>query len=127
MLCRSVDDPQGIPAFTGGRGRKPSRMAALTSAVTQMAQVMTPCTPPAQSHLSGNQAAASVSTGISPAKLANLRSNYLQQMRDLHSLFESGAISETEFRGQKAPILEQLKKLNLFQADGFTHQFEYIH
>jgi len=32
-------------------------------------------------------------------------------MRDLHSLFECGAISESEFREQKAPILEQLKKL----------------
>ena len=82
-------------------------MAALTSAVTQMAQVMTP---PSHSHstteLSGNTAAS-----ISPAKLANLRSNYLQQMRDLHPLFECGAISESEFREQKAPILEQLKKL----------------
>ena len=84
-------------------------MAALTSAVTQMAQVMTP---PSQSYstteLSGNT---SITACISPAKLANLRSNYLQQMRDLHSLFECGAISESEFKEQKAPILEQLKKL----------------
>ena len=41
---------------------------------------------------------------ISPAKLANLRSNYLQQMRDVHSLFERGAINEAEFLEQKAPI-----------------------
>ena len=33
-------------------------------------------------------------SGISPGKIANLRSNYLQQMRDLHALFESGAITE---------------------------------
>ena len=107
---RSVDDPPGIPAFTGGRGWKTSQISALTSAVTQMVQVMTP--PASQSHcvmgLSGNLSA-STSTGISPAKLANLRSSYLQQMRELHSLFESGAISELEFREQKA--LEQLKRL----------------
>ena len=48
--------------------------------------------------------------GISPGKVANLRSNYLQQMRDLHSLFESGAITESELQEQKVPILEQLKK-----------------
>ena len=53
----------------------------------------------------------SASTGVSPSKLANLRSNYLQQMRDLHSLYENGAINESEFLEQKRPILEQLKAL----------------
>ena len=42
MICRSVDDPPGIPAFTGIRGRRTSQISALTSAETQMAQVMTP-------------------------------------------------------------------------------------
>ena len=109
LLYMSTDNPPGIPAFTGSQGHRTSQVAALTSAVTQMAQVMTP---PSHSHstteLSGNT---STAASISPAKLANLRSNYLQQMRDLHSLFECGAISESEFREQKAPILEQLKKL----------------
>lgn len=50
----------------------------------------------------------STSCAISPAKLATLRSNYIQQMRDVHALFESGAINEAE---QKKPILEQLKAL----------------
>ena len=53
----------------------------------------------------------STNSGVSPSKLANLRSNYLQQMRDLHSLYESGAINESEFLEQKGPILEQLKAL----------------
>ena len=78
-----------------------------------MMQVMTP--PASQSHcvmgLSGNLSASTGATRISPVKLVNLRSNYLQQMMELHSLFESGAISELEFREQKSPILEQLKKL----------------
>ena len=51
------------------------------------------------------------SCAISPAKLASLRSNYLQQMRDLHSLFEGGAINEKEFLEQKAPKLKALKPL----------------
>lgn len=50
------------------------------------------------------------SIGISPGKLANLRSNYLQQLRDLHSLLESGAINDREFQEQKTPILDQLRK-----------------
>ena len=50
-------------------------------------------------------------TGISLAKLAGLRSSYLVQLKDLHSLYESGAISETELQEQKAPILDYLKRL----------------
>ena len=49
-----------------------------------------------------------ITAGISPGKIANLRSNYLQQMRDLHLLFENGAITECEFQEQKLTILEQL-------------------
>ena len=86
-------------------------MSTLTSAVTQMAQVLTP----GGSVVTPSSSAAATSTtetGISPAKMANLRSNYLQQIRDFHRLYESGAISEAEFREQKVPILEQLKKLH---------------
>jgi len=84
-------------------------MFTLTSAVTQMAQVVTP----GGSAVTLSSSAAPTSTneiGISPAKVANLRSNYLQQMWDLYGLHERGAISESEFREQKVPILEQLKK-----------------
>ena len=104
-ICRSMDDPPTIPAFTPPRRQSPSPMAQLTSALTHIAGPMTP----------SSQSAASVTTttsgGISPAKLASLRTNYLQQMRDLHLLLESGAISETEFREPKMPILQQLKRL----------------
>ena len=69
----------------------------------------------AQQHSNYNQGSpvqvGSTNSGVSPSKLANLRSNYLQQMRDLHSLYESGAINESEFLEQKGPILEQLKAL----------------
>ena len=77
----------------------------LTSAVTKMANVLTLL------ECSTNSSTTSAGSGISPAKLAALHSNYLQPMRDLHLLFESGAISETEFIEQKTPILEQLKKM----------------
>ena len=93
-------------------------MAALTSAVTQMAQVMTPQPTQPQTNTvmtcSGNVVGNSISTSscISPVNLASLRCNYLQQIRELHSLLVSGAISESEFTEQKTPILDQLKKLN---------------
>jgi len=48
-------------------------------------------------------ATSTIETGISPAKVVNLRSNYLQQIWDLYGLYESGATSEAEFKEQKAP------------------------
>ena len=95
-----MDDPPTIPAFTVTH-RKTSQIAQLTSALTHIAGAMTP----------SSQSPASISTttsgGISPAKLASLRTNYLQQMRDLHMLLESGAITDKEFQEQKMPILQQ--------------------
>ena len=83
----------------------------MTTAVTEMARAMTSggtASPAASAMVTPTTTAA----GISPGKIANLRSNYLQQMRDLHSLFENGAITECEFQEQKMPMLEQLKKLS---------------
>ena len=54
----------------------------------------------------------SQSSSMSPGKIAGLRSQYLQQMRELHQLFEVGALTEKEFSDQKAPILQQLTRLN---------------
>lgn len=83
--------------FTGSCEKRPNTVQALTQAVTEFAKTIT--TP------KGTAVGPSVSNiatpGISPSKIANFRSNYLQQMRDLHSLFYE----------QKQPILTQLKTL----------------
>jgi len=104
----SLDEAPRVSIFAG-REKKPSQVQALTTAVTEMARAMTP---------TGGRASPSPSTytptaGISPGEVANLHSNYLQQMRDLHSLFESGAITDKEFQEQKVPILNQLKTHSL--------------
>lgn len=97
-----------MPAFTG-REKRTSPVAGLTSVVTEMAKVMVQnCS---KQSVETTNTSSSTSCAISPAKLATLRSNYLQQMRDVHALFESGAINEAEFLEQKVPILEQLKTL----------------
>ena len=105
LIYRSLDDPPGIPAFAPTRRQSSGPVAQPTSALTQIAGAMTPFSQPSV------VTTPTTSGGISPAKVANLRSNYLQQMRDLHMLFESGAISEAEFMEQKVPILQQLKRL----------------
>ena len=95
--------------FRGGHDKKPNQVQALTSCMTEMAKAMASSSP----HTQAAESAGLMHTpvGISPGKMANLRSNYLQQLRDLHALLESGAINDSEFQDQKATVLEQLKKL----------------
>lgn len=103
---RSLDDPPGIPAFCGRQKTSNSGVHALTNAMSEMAKNMASASAaPIKPGLCG------ASASISPAKVANLRTSYLQQLRDLHQLFDCGAITESEFTDQKKPILEQLTKL----------------
>ena len=95
--------------FTGYRAKKTSQVEVLSTAVTEMAKVMTGVRSASATPTSSTP---TTQTGISPGKIANLRSNYLQQMRDLHLLYESGALTDKEFCEQKIPILEQLKKMS---------------
>ena len=114
FVCRSLDEPPQLPAFTKCTRQErqaTTPIAGLTSDVAEMAKAISHQYSSGQSSETVQSTRNTSGSGISPAKLANLRSNYLQQMRDLHSLFESGAITEAEFLEQKAPILEQLKIL----------------
>ena len=91
-------------------------MQMLTTAVSDMARAMSssPKHPNTrdQTPVLGSSRESAAALGISPCKIANLRTNYLQQMRELHSLFENGALDDKEFQEQKVPILLQLKKLS---------------
>ena len=99
---RSLETVPVGAQFTGGREKRPNQVEMLTTAVTEMAKAT----------ISQQSQDPAAPTGISPGKIANLRTNYLQQMRDIHSLFESGALNEKEFQEQKQPVLQQLKKLS---------------
>lgn len=111
LSFRSLEEPPRVPMFVGGREKRPNQVQMLTSAVSEMARAMTGGAA-AHSTSSAPAGSSTTSEGISPGKVANLRSSYLQQMRELHSLFESGALTQCEFQEQKIPILEQLKKLS---------------
>ena len=101
-MYRSQDEPPGIPAFTGHAHEKhAASISGLASAVAEMAKAIVQQHTPAVAQVTS----ASASTGVSPSKIANLRSSYLQQMQDLHALFETGALTEAEFLDQKKPIL----------------------
>ena len=81
----SYDDPPDKPFFRGNKKAK-----SLKSAVQ-----ITECT----------------SSEISPAKRSNLRSQYMVQLKDWHSLFDAGAITHDEYEGQKSKILHDLNHL----------------
>ena len=77
FFLSSLDNPPCIPVFTGKEQHR-SPMSDLSIAVAQMAKAVT------SSHSLGTtscQTENDQSSGITPIKLANLRSNYLQQMR----------------------------------------------
>ena len=107
---RSLDEPPSYPAFSG-REKQVTPITGLTTAVAEMARATSQQRLPGARPSSPPLTSVAPSAGISPSKVANLRSNYLQQMRDLHSLYASGALTESEFLDQKMPILVQLKKL----------------
>ena len=49
-------------------------------------------------------------TKSSPVRVVQLRNHYIQQLKDFHSLFEAGALSEQEYTEEKDSILAQLKR-----------------
>ncbi len=49
---------------------------------------------------------------LTPGKTAQLRSTYIQQIKDLHSLVDIGAISNEHFVKQRDILLQQMDKLN---------------
>jgi len=49
---------------------------------------------------------------LTPGKTAQLRSTYIQQIKDLHSLVDIGAISNEHFVKQRDVLLQQMDKLN---------------
>ncbi len=105
----SIDEPPSVPMFQGKARHSKAKAGdnEMATVFTEMAKsvinILAPTT----------KTSSSTSTGtMSPGKVAELRSKYLQQMRELHQLFEAGALTEKEFFDQKSPILDQLTHLN---------------
>ena len=95
-----------VPMFTSKGGRQ-TPSSTLTNAFTNMASSIA-------SALSNNQTptkSSSTGSSSSPVRVVQMRSQYIQQLKDLHSLFEAGALSEQEYAEEKDSILAQLKKM----------------
>ena len=103
-----------MPAFSG-REKRTTPIAGLTTAVAEIAKACAMAQQQSSqqcgSIVSATVPSTSTSSTVSPARVVDLRRNYLEQVKDLHSLLECGALTAVEFEEQKAPILEQLKKM----------------
>ena len=51
------------------------------------------------------------SAPITPVRAADLKSTYIKQIKELHSLVDIGAITQADFQKQKQVILDQMDKL----------------
>ena len=49
--------------------------------------------------------------GVSPIKCATLRSQYIEQLKQLHQLLELTAVTKEEYEQQKDIILDKMKKM----------------
>ena len=58
------------------------------------------------------KSALSTETVLTPIKISQLRSTYIQQIKELHSLLELGAIDNDHFTKQRDVLLQQMDKLN---------------
>ena len=119
----SYDSPPPYPVFNGGRTTQnksqPLEPLELTAAFTSMAEAFAGYLKPKQPQvtLPSTTACTTTTSGMnysSPGRIADIRAKYIQQIKkELRSLFESGALTETEFLYQKRPVLEQFQKFNL--------------
>ena len=106
----SFDDPPSVPMFTGNRvsSKKVSvadAMSDLTSAISSVIAIRSPG-PTANASATVNNAFES-----NADKKAQLRSQYLQQLKELHGLFQIGALDADEMADLKKDILKELKNL----------------
>ena len=109
----SVDDPPHGRMFQSSTKSASKKPNELKEAFTDLAKDITGAiqttghrTPPLRSSpLKQLDTSPSISK---PLRVAELKSKYIQQVKDLFSLYEVGALSQEDFDHQKGLILEQM-------------------
>ena len=118
----SLDEPPQGSFFSNIQGRthgvkKSDTSDVLTTAVSTLATSLAaalqphsndntarPSTPPPHNHSS--------SSVITPIRAAELKTTYIAQIKELHSLAELGAITTHQYEEQRDCILKQMDRLN---------------
>ena len=111
---RDYDEPPKVPMFgvTAKIGTKSPCLAEALSNVAEgfMRALKSPAPAPSGSS-SPTQPPSHVplqEMGVSPGKCAALRTQYIQQLKELHQLLEATAITKEEYEEQKSAILYKM-------------------
>ena len=114
---RDYDEPPKVPMFgvTAKIGTKSPCLAEALSNVAEgfMRALKSPAPAPSGSS-SPTQTPSHVplqEMGVSPGKCAALRTQYIQQLKELHQLLEATAITKEEYEEQKSAILYKMQGL----------------
>ena len=105
-----IDDPPNTPHITGGvikHARKETLTDAISGAATAFVKPLafhrtSPQKPP-------QPCVATTNTGVSPSSKARLSGQYIEQLKSLQELRESGVLSEEEFEEQKTFALQNTR------------------
>lgn len=103
--------------------RKSGSSDVLTTAVTTLATSLAAALQPPCSESSNNSAHKSTGSStppqhesrspvITPVRAAQLKTTYITQIKELHSLVEIGALTPEQYEDQRDSILQQMDRLN---------------
>ena len=107
---KSLEEAPSVPMF-GRKGGRQTQASALTHAITNMATSFVSAAMSAGNTTPTKSSSAGPSSSSSPVRVAQLRSQYIQQLKDLHALYEAGALNEQEYTEEKELVLGQLKSM----------------
>ena len=105
--CTDKEEPPQVPMF--GNQRKHTRTTSnsgtdLSDALTGVAfAIKNAFSPDSQRDLSKH--------AFSPSKAVDMRSKYIQQLKDLMSLHEMGGLTTEEYEEERCIIVRQMRKL----------------
>ena len=102
----STDEPPSSPLFNSGKSRRSG--SSLTEEFSGLANSISDV----MKHNATTPTAAAAVDSPSKLKVVNLRSKYLEQIRELHSLFDMGALTVTEYEEQRQVVVDLMRQLN---------------
>lgn len=111
---KDMDEPPQVPMF--GRGTQRNRTSStsgtdLSSALTDVAVAIRNAFNP-QSQSETCTPTSTHSTYSSPRKAADLRSRYIQQLKELASLREIGALTSEEYEAERVTVVKLMRELH---------------
>ena len=104
----SLEKAPPYPMFSEKRHRGHSARGDLNEALTGLANSIVGYLSP---QTSTSRTSSCLSGTLSPAKTAQLRSKYMEQLSDLVKLREIGALTNEEYEEQHQVIVDSMRKL----------------